>query len=99
MENLFKGEEIGAFAMTELGHGSNTKDIETTVTRENEGENKAYFIINSPNQTSAKFFIGNTDICTYCILFAQYIVNKKPKGVRMFLVKLRDNMFNTYEGV
>lgn len=49
MENLFKGEEIGAFAMTELGHGSNTKDIETTVTRENEDENKAYFIINSPN--------------------------------------------------
>ncbi|XWV26790.1 putative acyl-CoA oxidase [Tupanvirus soda lake] len=88
LDKLNKGKIFGCLAMTEIGHGSNLKGLETTATY-NPALDK--FIINSPTPTSAKCWIGNA-AChgTHAVVFAQLIM---PGGVNMhlhpFLVKIR----------
>lgn len=59
LEYLKRGavlKDFGAFGMTELGHGSNVQSVETTAHYDNASK---CFILNSPTDTSIKFWIGN----------------------------------------
>ena len=47
-----------AFAMTEIGHGSNVQRLETTITYDAATDE---LVVNSPTPTSAKTYIGNAD--------------------------------------
>ncbi len=79
---------IGCFCMTELGHGSFARGIETTATFDQE---KDCFFINSPNVTSAKVWIGSAGkTATHAVVYAQLIVDKKNHGLNAFIVQLRD---------
>ncbi|XWV25456.1 putative acyl-CoA oxidase [Tupanvirus deep ocean] len=92
LDKLNKGKIFGCLAMTEIGHGSNLKGLETTATY-----NPALdqFIINSPTPTSAKCWIGNA-AChgTHAVVFAQLIMPEGINGstnmqLHPFLVKIR----------
>ena len=66
---------LGCFALTEMGHGSNVRGIETTATYDHE---KAQFVLHSPTQTSIKFWIGGlAKVATHTTVFANLIVDGK----------------------
>ncbi|KAF5276544.1 hypothetical protein FQR65_LT03974 [Abscondita terminalis] len=99
MADALEGKIIGAYCLTEIGHGSNAKSIQTTATYDNKSKE---FIMNSPNFEAAKCWAGNLgQIATHAIVHAQLIT---PDGVNhsmhSFLVKLRDpKTFLPYPGI
>jgi acyl-CoA oxidase len=89
--------DFGAFGMTELGHGSNVQSVETIANYDAESKG---FILNSPSDTSIKFWIGNLGkTCSMLVTFAQLYVNDTNHGVHVFLVPVRDKATHeTFEG-
>ncbi len=85
MANL--GQHIGSFSMTEVGHGSNVRGIGTVAEFDAETDE---FIIDTPNDQSMKFWIGNSaESGTHTVVFAQLHTQGKNQGVHAILCPLR----------
>ncbi|KAG9408604.1 hypothetical protein AC1031_020457 [Aphanomyces cochlioides] len=78
----------GAYAQTELGHGSNVQGIETTAHYDVKTHE---FILNSPTLTSRKWWPGGLGkTANHCVLHARLFLNGKDHGIQAFLVPIRD---------
>ncbi|CAJ0595672.1 unnamed protein product [Cylicocyclus nassatus] len=79
---------IGTYAQTELGHGTNLKNLETTATYDPKTEE---FVINSPTITSAKWWPGALGKSSnYAVVVAQLYTQGVCRGPHPFIVQLRD---------
>ncbi|KAG9446839.1 hypothetical protein H6P81_012967 [Aristolochia fimbriata] len=78
----------GCFAMSELGHGSNVRGIETITTYDSKtGE----FVINTPCESAQKYWIGGAaNHATHTIVFSQLHINGSNQGVHAFIAQIRD---------
>ena len=87
----------GCFAMTETGHGSNVKGLETTATYNQE---KGIFTIHSPNEQAGKEYIGNAAVHgKMATVFAKLIIDEVDYGVNAFVVPLRNKENKTLPGI
>ncbi|EQC37023.1 hypothetical protein SDRG_05842 [Saprolegnia diclina VS20] len=79
---------LGAYAQTELGHGSNVQGIETTAIYDATTEE---FVLHSPTLTSRKWWPGGLGkTANHAVVHARLTLSGKDRGVQAFLVPLRD---------
>ncbi|CAM6111624.1 unnamed protein product [Calypogeia fissa] len=78
----------GCFAMTELGHGSNVRGIETVTTYDPATQE---FIINTPCESAQKYWIGGAaQHATHTIVFSQLNIGGSNEGVHAFICQIRE---------
>lgn len=87
----------GCFAMSELGHGSNVRDVETVARYD---EQTGEFVVHTPSDTARKEWIGNAARhARMATIFAQLEVKGERHGVHALLVPLRDEKGQLLPGV
>lgn len=92
-------EIVTCLAITEVSHGSNTKQIRTTATFDKATQE---FVIHTPDFEAAKCWVGNLGkTATVALLFAILITSDgQEHGLHGFLVNIRDpNTLKPYPGV
>ena len=87
----------GCFAMTEAGHGSNVRDLETVAWFDRETDE---WVIHTPSDSARKDYIGNAAVHgRMATVFAQLQIDEERHGVHAFLVPLRSEDGTTLPGV
>ncbi len=94
----------GCYAMTEMGRGSNVRDLETIARYEAHTDE---FVVHTPTETARKEWIGGAGkYATMATVYAQLIIEDEEQfgdpeeyGVHAFLVPIRDEQGNPLPGV
>jgi acyl-CoA oxidase len=97
LADTVNAELLGAFAMTETGHGSDVAHVRTTATFDPDADE---FVIETPDDDARKEYIGNAARDGHvAVVFAQLITRGEGQGVHAFLVPIRDRDGSTMPGV
>ena len=87
----------GAYAMTEIGHGSNVRDLETKARYLPDTDE---FEIHTPHAGAGKEWIGNAALHgRMAVVFAQLEVTGEYHGVHALVVPLRDEAGGVLPGI
>ncbi len=89
LPRISRGEILGVFAMSELGHGSNVRELETTATYDAATQE---FVVHTPHGAAHKEWLGNAAVHgRMATVFAQLVVGPETHGVHAFLVPIRSD--------
>ncbi|VDB99855.1 unnamed protein product [Peniophora sp. CBMAI 1063] len=93
MKDLLKYRVHGQFLLTELGHGLDAKNLETTATLLPSGG----FNLSSHTPRAAKFMPPTipAGAPTIGVVFARLLVDAEDRGIRPFIVTLNDGVHMT----
>ncbi len=95
LEKLVKGQIKGCFSMTEIGHGSNLKNLMTTAKKVGNT-----LVIDSMGPEGVKCWIGGSTITDYTVVFCQlYDEENVHQGLHAILVPLKTENKTNYPGV
>lgn len=87
----------GCYAMTETGHGSNVRDLETTADYDHSDRS---LVIRTPYEAAGKDWIGNAALHgRLATVFARLRVEEVDHGVHAVLVPIRDEAGEVLAGV
>lgn len=90
-------EIAGAYAQTELGHGSNVRGLQTIAEFD---KNTQEFVLNTPTLQSMKWWPGTLGkVATHALVYAQLIIDGKEYGVHSFMVQIRDENHKPLAGI
>ncbi|XP_047710413.1 acyl-coenzyme A oxidase-like protein [Prionailurus viverrinus] len=89
-------KSTGMFAVTERGHGSDVRGIQTQATFDLSAQE---FVIDTPCENAEKMFVGNAMHGNYAAVFAQLIINGRSQGPHCCIVPVRDENGSLYPGV
>ncbi|KAF9026086.1 acyl-coenzyme A oxidase [Podila verticillata] len=82
-----KFQILGCYAQTELGHGSNLSQLETTASFVKETDE---WEINSTSFTASKWWIGGLGaLSTHAVVQARLFIDGKDYGAHVFVIPLR----------
>lgn len=99
---LIELDLLGCFAMTEIGHGSDVQNLETTATYDRDTDE---IVVHSPTPSATKDYIGGAAVdARMAAVFAQLITHDSDgepddHGVHCVLVPIRDEAGATVDGV
>ncbi len=97
LERIGKLDLLGCYAMTETGHGSNVRELETTATYD-PGTDE--LVIHTPHEHAGKDWIGNAALHgRIATVFARLVVSGTDHGVHAVLVPLRDDAGDALPGI
>ncbi|MFJ4657262.1 acyl-CoA dehydrogenase family protein [Nocardia sp. NPDC088792] len=93
LTELLEGRAVGAYVLTEVGHGSDLNNLETTA--EFDPADGGGFILHTPTDTAIKFMPTTAPppvpgVSRFGIVFARLVVAGVSRGVYPFLVRLVD---------
>ncbi|MBX3182253.1 MAG: acyl-CoA dehydrogenase family protein [Polyangiaceae bacterium] len=87
LPDVARGELLGCFAMSEVGHGSNVAGLETTATYD---ASTREFVVHTPSESARKEWLGNAARhASHATVFAQLTVAGEQHGVHALLVPIR----------
>ncbi|EMT69284.1 Acyl-coenzyme A oxidase-like protein [Fusarium odoratissimum] len=89
LTKLLSFEICGEFMLTEIGHGLDARNLETTATLQADGS----FELHTPTTAASKVMPPTTPYCgipRVAIVFARLMVRGKNQGVKPFIVFLSD---------
>lgn len=88
---------LGAYAQTELGHGSNVRGLQTIAVYDKETQE---FILNTPTLQSMKWWPGTLGkVANHAVVYAQLIIDGKEEGLHPFMVQIRDENHRPLPGI
>ncbi|WP_010148723.1 acyl-CoA dehydrogenase [Serinicoccus profundi] len=90
-------EQIGCYAMTEFGHGSDVASLETTHTYDADTDE---IVVHSPTPSATKTYIGAAAHDAHiAAVYGQLVVAGESHGVHVVLVPIRDASGRPADGV
>lgn len=88
---------MGAYAQTELGHGSNVRGLQTIAVFDKATQE---FVLNTPTLQSIKWWPGTLGkVANHAVVYAQLILDGKENGVHPFMVQIRDENHRPLPGI